>query len=126
VSEVIVQDDVLLTFKEAMSYLRVSRATLHRLMHAGQLTGHKVGSTWRFWKQDLRACVGKEPPPPADLPADGRPIAYYAQWYQCSDKACKCQQKYAQVHPRWYARWKENGCWVSRYVGKDKPEGAGA
>ena len=48
-----IQDDVLLTFKEAMSYLRVSRSTLYRLMWSGQLTGHKVGSTWRFYREDL-------------------------------------------------------------------------
>src|SRR5579863_7259398 len=55
-----VQDDVLLTFKEAMGYLRVSRSTLYRLMWSGQLTGHKVGSTWRFYREDLRSCVGRE------------------------------------------------------------------
>ncbi len=57
-----IQDDVLLTFKEAMGYLRVSRSTLYRLMWSGQLTGHKVGSTWRFYREDLRACVGREVP----------------------------------------------------------------
>ncbi len=56
----VIQDDVLLTFKEAMSYLRVSRSTLYRLMWSGQLSGHKVGSTWRFYREDLRACVGGE------------------------------------------------------------------
>lgn len=56
----VMQDDILLTFKEAMGYLRVSRSTLYRLMWAGQLTGHKVGSTWRFYREDLRACVGRE------------------------------------------------------------------
>jgi excisionase family DNA binding protein len=58
----VIQDDALLTFKEAMSYLRVSRSTLYRLMWSGQLTGHKVGSTWRFYRDDLRACVGNEIP----------------------------------------------------------------
>ena len=57
-----VQDDVLLTFKEAMSYLRVSRSTLYRLMWSNQLTGHKVGSTWRFYREDLRACVAGDLP----------------------------------------------------------------
>jgi excisionase family DNA binding protein len=47
----------LLTFKEAMIYLRVSRSTLYRLMWLGQLTGHKVGSTWRFYRADLQANV---------------------------------------------------------------------
>jgi excisionase family DNA binding protein len=51
----LMQDDVLLTFKEAMDYLRVSHSTLYRLMWPGQLTGHKVGSTWRFYREDLRA-----------------------------------------------------------------------
>ena len=58
--QVIQQEDILLTFKEAMGYLRVSRSTLYRLMWSGQLTGHKVGSTWRFYREDLRACVGRE------------------------------------------------------------------
>lgn len=57
-----VQDDALLTFKEAMGYLRVSRSTLYRLMWSGQLTGHKVGSTWRFYREDLQACVDREVP----------------------------------------------------------------
>jgi excisionase family DNA binding protein len=57
-----IQDDALLTFKEAMTYLRVSRSTLYRLMWSGQLTGHKVGSTWRFYRDDLRACVDREVP----------------------------------------------------------------
>jgi excisionase family DNA binding protein len=56
-----VQEDTLLTFKEAMSFLRVSRSTLYRLMWSGQLCGHKVGSTWRFYKDDLRSVVAISP-----------------------------------------------------------------
>ena len=52
-----VQENPLLTFKEAMHYLRVSRSTLCRLMWSGQLTGHKVGSTWRFYRDDLQASI---------------------------------------------------------------------
>jgi excisionase family DNA binding protein len=66
VIQVMQEEDVLLTFKEAMNYLRVSRSTLYRLMWSGQLTGHKVGSTWRFYREDLRACVGRENPSPAE------------------------------------------------------------
>jgi excisionase family DNA binding protein len=64
-----VDENPLFTFKEAMSYLRVSRSTLYRLMWSGQLTGHKVGSTWRFYREDLRACVGREiaSPPPVQI-----------------------------------------------------------
>ena len=56
-----IQEDTLLTFKEAMSFLRVSRSTLYRLMWSGQLCGHKVGSTWRFYKDDLRGVVASSP-----------------------------------------------------------------
>jgi excisionase family DNA binding protein len=56
-----IQEDTLLTFKEAMSFLRVSRSTLYRLMWSGQLCGHKVGSTWRFYKDDLRSVVASSP-----------------------------------------------------------------
>jgi excisionase family DNA binding protein len=50
-------DTILLTFKEAMEFLRVSRSTIYRLMWSGQLRGHKVGSTWRFYESDLLAAV---------------------------------------------------------------------
>ncbi len=59
--EPIAQEDTLLTFKEAMRFLRVSRSTMYRLMWSGQLRGHKVGSTWRFYKQDLRSVVASAP-----------------------------------------------------------------
>jgi excisionase family DNA binding protein len=49
--------NTLLTFKEAMQYLRVSRSTLYRLMYSDQLVGHKVGSQWRFYLADLQVCV---------------------------------------------------------------------
>ena len=49
--------DTLLTFKEAMGYLRISRSTLLRLMYAGRLIGHKVGNNWRFYASDLKDCI---------------------------------------------------------------------
>ena len=55
-----ITDDTLLTLKEATSYLRVCRCTLYRLMGSGQLTGYKVGRTWRFYRADLRACIQAE------------------------------------------------------------------
>lgn len=58
--QLIQEEDVLLTFKEAMGFLRVSRSTLYRLLWTGQLTGHKVGNTWRFYRNDLRACVKQD------------------------------------------------------------------
>ena len=51
------QEPALLTFKEAMDFLRVSRSTLYRLMWSEQLRGYKVGSAWRFYHQDLLDAV---------------------------------------------------------------------
>jgi excisionase family DNA binding protein len=50
----------LLTFKEAMDFLRVSRSTIYRLMWSGHLRGHKVGSMWRFYADDLQAAVASQ------------------------------------------------------------------
>jgi excisionase family DNA binding protein len=55
-------DDALFTFKEAMTYLRVSRSTLYRLIESGQLPGHKVGKNWRFYREDLHGCVARDIP----------------------------------------------------------------
>ncbi len=49
--------DILLTFQEAAELLRVSRATMYRLINSGQLVGHKVGRGWRFYKTDLHRFV---------------------------------------------------------------------
>ena len=57
---------MLLTFKEAMGFLRVSRSTIYRLMWSGQLRGHKVGSTWRFYEEDLLAAVAVPPMHPLE------------------------------------------------------------
>lgn len=44
-------------FNEAMCYLDVSRSTLYRLLWSEQLPGYKVGSQWRFKKDDLDKCI---------------------------------------------------------------------
>jgi excisionase family DNA binding protein len=66
----------LLTFKEAMVYLRVSRSTLYRLICLGQLTGHKVGSTWRFYRADLQANIRVIFPSHEDTPDGGSEPAF--------------------------------------------------
>jgi excisionase family DNA binding protein len=53
-------EDVLLTFREATSFLRVSRSTLYRLMWSGQLSGYKIGGLWRFYRKELYAYANKE------------------------------------------------------------------
>jgi excisionase family DNA binding protein len=55
--------DILLTFQEATQILRVSRATLYRLLESGQLVGHKVGRGWRFYKADIHSFVAAQSTP---------------------------------------------------------------
>ena len=63
-------DEVLLTMKEAMARLRISRSTLYRLMWAGRLTGYKVSSTWRFKPDDVQNCIKWTPAQPPDILLD--------------------------------------------------------
>ena len=65
------QEPALMTFKEAMGFLRVSRSTLYRLMWSGQLRGYKVGSAWRFYHQDLLDAVAT---PATQRRTDGHPV----------------------------------------------------
>lgn len=67
--------DILLTFAEAAALLRVSRATLYRLIANGKLSGHKVGRGWRFYKTDLHGFIaGQRAPGQHDLPAAAREV----------------------------------------------------
>jgi len=50
-------DETLLTFKEALAYLRISRSTMYRLLARHEVVGHKVGANWRFRREELDACV---------------------------------------------------------------------
>jgi excisionase family DNA binding protein len=56
----IAERDILLTFQEAAELLRVSRATMYRLLASGQLVGHKVGRGWRFYKTDVHEFVASQ------------------------------------------------------------------
>lgn len=51
------QNISLMTSKEVMQYLKISRSTLYRLMESGQLTGHKIGNVWRFPPAYVEECV---------------------------------------------------------------------
>ena len=59
--EYVRDQDVLLTFEEAAALLRVSRATMYRLLESGRLVGHKVGRGWRFYRTDLHSFVTASP-----------------------------------------------------------------
>ena len=43
----------LMDFKDAKGYLKISRATLYRLLHNGRIPAAKVGGQWRFRKERL-------------------------------------------------------------------------
>jgi excisionase family DNA binding protein len=60
---------MLLTLKEAMEFLRVSRSTIYRLMWSGQLRGYKVGNSWRFYESDLLKAVATPSATPPGRPA---------------------------------------------------------
>ena len=48
-------NETLMDFKEAKGYLKVSRATLYRLLQAGQVPASKVGGQWRFRTERLNS-----------------------------------------------------------------------
>lgn len=43
----------LMDFKEAKGYLKISRATLYRLLHGSKIPASKVGGQWRFRRERL-------------------------------------------------------------------------
>lgn len=61
----------LLTFKEVMAYLRISRPTLQRWLKADKIPAHKVGNGWRFVQSDVQALVMDSP----EKPEQGEPDA---------------------------------------------------
>lgn len=56
----------LLTLKDVMTRLKVSRATIYRLIERGELHPFKIGHSLRFEEQDLSAFIArqKHPSPP--------------------------------------------------------------
>ena len=47
-------ESTLLTMEEAAKLLRVSVATIRRMIIAGDLDGHKVGRQWRIRRESLQ------------------------------------------------------------------------
>jgi len=45
--------DMLMTFNDTKQYLRISRATLYRLIQSNRLPATKMGRQWRFKKERL-------------------------------------------------------------------------
>jgi excisionase family DNA binding protein len=49
----------LLNTKSACEYLSVSRTTLYKLIHTGQLKGHFYAKAWKFRLADLEAYLDR-------------------------------------------------------------------
>lgn len=52
-----VDTDDLLLFDEACAFLRIGRQKLSRLVKTGEIKGHRLRGTWRFWRSDLRKAI---------------------------------------------------------------------
>ncbi len=50
-------DREILTMKEAADYLRVSRATMYKIIETGGLPAYKVNGTLRFEFREIRAYI---------------------------------------------------------------------
>jgi excisionase family DNA binding protein len=48
-------EPTMMTVKELSSYLRVHPSTVYRLLKDNKLPGFKVGESWRFSLQDIKA-----------------------------------------------------------------------
>lgn len=66
-------EERLLTVPEAAGYLRVSVATVYRLLRRGAMPGVKVGKSWRIPQATLDAYLG------ATHPSTGPPEAQREQ-----------------------------------------------
>jgi len=58
-----INDDALYTRREVEAYLRFSRATIDRMQRRGELTGHKVSGSWRFFGKDIKAVFERQRAP---------------------------------------------------------------
>jgi excisionase family DNA binding protein len=47
----------ILTTKEVASYLKVSEATLYKLIKSGELPAFRIATEWRFTKEALEAWI---------------------------------------------------------------------
>jgi excisionase family DNA binding protein len=50
----------LLSAKEVQDMLGISEATLWRILKRKELTGFKVGHTWRFSEEDIREYIARQ------------------------------------------------------------------
>lgn len=50
-------ENAILTIKDVADYLKVNERTIYRLAAAKQLPAFKVGTAWRFKKEDIEAWI---------------------------------------------------------------------
>ncbi|RMG52388.1 MAG: DNA-binding protein [Acidobacteria bacterium] len=53
-------NDEVLTSKEVMAYLRISKPTLYRMIRVGDLRAVKIGKNYRFLKKDVERLLRAE------------------------------------------------------------------
>jgi len=53
------QDDIL-TLDEVAAYLKAGKRTIYRLVAAKKIPAFKLGSTWRFRKQDIDGWIADQ------------------------------------------------------------------
>lgn len=51
-----------LTTRQVQSILKIDRITIYRMLQDGRLKGVKIGSQWRFTRQELERLTSGEPP----------------------------------------------------------------
>ena len=61
----------LMTLEEVADYLRLSKDTVYRMASAGKLPASKVGSQWRFRKDDVDRWLEKNKNVKRDESLDG-------------------------------------------------------
>lgn len=54
------QNDLILTVKDVMTYLKISRQTLHELTKSGQIPSYKVGKAVRYRKDEIDEFLKKQ------------------------------------------------------------------
>jgi len=54
--------DKLLTTKEVLEILKISKISLYRKIWAGKIKAYKLGRLWRFKREDIEKCLKENKP----------------------------------------------------------------
>ena len=54
--------DELLTTKEVLEILKISKLSLYRKIWAGEIKAYKLGRLWRFKREDIEKCLRENKP----------------------------------------------------------------